>query len=91
MNENEKKISEEIKINFNDDAFQRTYSRKKIQLMTNHLNCEQRLEIDELTSSNNSIFAKDFDIDTVKDYEAQIDLSVDKYCRKRPYRATIED
>lgn len=31
------------------------------------------------------------DIGTVKDYEARIDLLVDKYCNKRPYRCTIED
>lgn len=28
---------------------------------------------------------------TVKDYEAHIDLMVDKYCFKRPYRCTVED
>jgi len=27
----------------------------------------------------------------VKDYEAHIDLIVEKYCYKRPYRCTIED
>lgn len=38
------------------------------------------------------VFAKDkYDIGTVKDYEARIDLLVDKYCNKRPYRCTIED
>lgn len=37
-------------------------------------------------------FAKDkYDIGTVKKYEAHIDLLVDKYCSKRPYRCTIED
>jgi len=27
----------------------------------------------------------------VKEYEARIDLSVDKYCSKRPYRCSVED
>lgn len=30
-------------------------------------------------------------IGTVKDYEARINLLVDKYCCKRPYRCSIED
>ena len=39
-----------------------------------------------------NIFAKDkYDIGTVKDYEARIDLIIDRYCSKRPYRCTIED
>lgn len=38
------------------------------------------------------IFAKiEYDIGTVKDYEARIDLTVEKYCSKRPYRCTIQD
>ncbi|CAH2096771.1 unnamed protein product [Euphydryas editha] len=32
-----------------------------------------------------------YDIGSVDGYEARIDLLVDKYCSKRPYRCTIED
>ena len=39
-----------------------------------------------------TVFAKDkYDIGTVKDFEAHIDLSVDKYCSKRLYRCNAED
>lgn len=31
------------------------------------------------------------DVGTVKEYEAHIDLIIDKYCYKRPYRCTAED
>lgn len=38
------------------------------------------------------MFAKDkYDIGKVTDYEAHIDLLVEKYCSKRPYRCTMED
>lgn len=39
-----------------------------------------------------AIFAKDrYDAGTVKDYEAHIDLLIDKYCSKRPYRCNMEE
>jgi len=39
-----------------------------------------------------AVFAKDkYDIGTVKDYEARIDIIIDKYCCKKPYRCAIED
>lgn len=39
-----------------------------------------------------AIFAKDrYDVGTVKDYEAHIDLLIDKYCSKRPYRCNMEE
>lgn len=49
--------------------------------------------IDELISKNKTVFAKDkYDIGKVTDYEAHIDLLVEKYCSKRPYRCcTMED
>lgn len=38
----------------------------------------------DLISKYNSLFAKDkYDVGTVKGYDAQIDLLIDKYCRKR--------
>lgn len=39
-----------------------------------------------------AIFVKDrYDVGTVKDYEARIDLLIDKYCSKRPYRCNMEE
>lgn len=58
----------------------------------NHLECEQKIEIDKLIRKYKTIFAKDkYDISTVKEYEIHIDLLTDKYPNKRPYRCTIED
>lgn len=40
----------------------------------------------------NTIFARDiYDVGIVKDYKARIDLLIDKYCCKRPYKCSIED
>lgn len=58
----------------------------------NHLNQDQQSRINTLIDEHKSVFAKDkYDVDTVNGYEARIDLLVDKYCSKRPYRCTIED
>lgn len=39
-----------------------------------------------------SIFAKDkYDIGSIKDYLARIDLIIDRYCSKRTFRCTVED
>jgi hypothetical protein len=58
----------------------------------NHLNCQQKAEIDELIKKYKAVFAKDkYDIGTIKNYEARIEILVDKYCNKRPYKCTIED
>lgn len=56
------------------------------------LTTQQQSEIYELIDTYKAIFAKDkYDIGTVREYEARIDLLVDKYCTKRPYRCSIED
>jgi len=57
----------------------------------NHLKIEQQADINKLKKYR-AVFAKDkYDIETVKNYEAWIDLIIDKYCCKRPYRCAIED
>ena len=49
-------------------------------------------EIIKLIEKYKSVFAQDkYDVGTVTDYTARIDLMVDKYCSKRPYRCTVED
>jgi len=58
----------------------------------NHIDLQKKAEINKLLEKYESIFAKDkYDIGTVNEYEARIDLLVEKYCCKRPYRYTIED
>jgi len=53
---------------------------------------ENRKSIINLVNKYKQIFAKDkFDIGTVQEYEARIDLTIDKYCSKRPYKCTMED
>lgn len=74
-------------VNFNDN-----FKQNNFRISENHLDCQQKTKIDTLMKKYDSIFAKNkYDIGTVKDYEARIDLSVEKYCCKRPYRCSIED
>lgn len=74
-------------INFNEHI-----KTDKFEKMVNHLDKQQQLDIDNLIEKFKTVFAKDkYDIGTVRDYEAHIDLMVDKYCCKRPYRCTTED
>lgn len=74
-------------VNFNEHVEERNFD-----LRINHLEYEQKSEINKLIIDHKYIFAKDkYDIGTVTDYEAHIDLAIDKYCCKRPYRCTIED
>jgi len=56
------------------------------------LEIKQQTDINKLIKKYRAVFAKDkYDIGTVKEYEARIDLIIDKYCCKRPYRCAIED
>lgn len=74
-------------VNFNENIIEENF-----KISINHLNYQQQKVIDDLIETNRSVFAKDkYDIGTVTDYEAHIDLLVEKYCSKRPYRCTIED
>lgn len=80
-------MPEEYNINFNEHI-----NVAEFYISKNHLNAEQKLRIHRFVNSYKSIFAKDkYDTGTVKDYEARIDLKIDKYCSKRPYRCSIED
>lgn len=75
------------RINFNEHV-----DLDSFKVLTNHLSHYEEDIIKNLIDKYKNIFAKDkYDIGTVKDYEARIDLIVDKYCSKRPYRCTIED
>lgn len=74
-------------INFNENIYNDDFD-----ISIKHLNYEERNTINKLIDRNKTIFAKNkYDIGTVKGYEARIDLIIDKYCSKRPYRCTIED
>lgn len=74
-------------VNFNEHI-----NLDEFEISKNHLDNEQRMEIDKLIEKYNPVFAKDkYDVGTVRDYEAHIDLMVDKYCYKRPYRCSADD
>lgn len=89
--ENEKLLTKSVItkciINFNEHI-----NCDDFEIFVNHLDVQQQSEIDKLIEKYKTVFAKDkYDIGTVRDYEAHIDLMTDKYCYKRPYRCTIED
>ena len=74
-------------VNFNEHI-----NTDEFEINLKHLDSHQQLEIIRLITKNKSVFAKDkYDVGTVKHYEAHIDLMVEKYCSKRPYRCTEED
>lgn len=78
---------EKYEVNFNEHI-----PNKKFEIEINHLSLLQQNKVDKLIDEYKSSFAKDkYDIGTVKNFEARIDLIVDKYCRKRPYRCTWKD
>ena len=56
------------------------------------MDLHKQTEIDKVIEKHKSLFAKDkYDVGKVTEYEAHIDLMVDKYCYKRPYRCTPKD
>lgn len=74
-------------INFNEHV-----KESDFKINMGNLDTQQKTEINQLIDKYNSIFARDkYDVGTVREYEARIDLLVDKYCSKRPYRCSIED
>lgn len=76
-----------IEINFNEHI-----NEKDFKIDLNHLDDKKKIKIEQLIEEYKAIFAKDkYDVGTIRDYEARIDLLVDKFCSKRPYRCTIED
>lgn len=81
---NEKKKS---LINFNEQV-----KEEDFKIKINHLTLKQKNDINEMIEKYKTVFAKDkYDVGLVKEYEARIDLLVDKYCSKRPYRCTEQD
>lgn len=77
----------EFKVNFNEHV-----NENEFTMDLDHLDRIKKIQIEKLIEKYNTVFAKNkYDIGTVTDYEARIDLLVDKYCSKRPYRCTIED
>lgn len=81
------KKNNEYTINYNENIIV-----DNLDISVNNLDNQQKSAIDKLICKYNSSFAKDkYDIGTVKGYEAHIDLLIDKYCSKRPYRCSIED
>lgn len=95
--QNEKLEIEQKKSDFTDkQIFQINFNEhvdlENFKILTNHLSYDKEEIIQNLINKYKNIFAKDkYDIGVVKDYEARIDLIIDKYCSKRPYRCTIED
>ncbi|CAB3244666.1 unnamed protein product [Arctia plantaginis] len=86
-NEENKEILKECKVNFNEHI-----KEEDFKIKINHLDEKEKYEINKLVRKYGSIFAKDkYDVGTVHGYEARIDLLVEKYCSKRPYRCTMED
>jgi len=85
--EHKAKHTSKCEVNFNEHI-----NTDGFEMIINHLDSYQQLEIDKLIDKYKSVFAKDkYDVGTVKHYEAHIDLMVEKYCSKRPYRCTEED
>ncbi|CAK1554367.1 unnamed protein product [Leptosia nina] len=63
-----------------------------VEMTVNNLSTVQQSQVKELIDNHKSLFACDkYDVGTVKGYEAHIDLLIDKYCYKRPYRCNFED
>lgn len=85
--DSESSYGEDRQVNFNEYIIEENFKMK-----INHLNYYEKLEIEKLIECNKTVFAKDkYDIGTVNGYEARIDLLIDKYCSKRPYRCSLED
>lgn len=73
-------------------SFNENFEEINFSILINHLEHEKQSKINGLINENATIFAKDkYDIGTVSDFEAHIDLSVERYCSKRPYRCSVED
>lgn len=86
-NLNPKGDEEKNLVNFNEHI-----KEEDFKIKIDHLTENQKSEINKLVEEYKSIFAKDkYDVGTVQQYEARIDLLVDKYCSKRPYKCTVGD
>jgi len=81
------KIINTYLVNFNEHI-----KEDEFEIKIKHLDKKKKIEIEKIIEKHKVIFAKDkYDIGKVKDYEAKIDLVIDKYSSKRPYRCSIED
>lgn len=86
-NEDKDKKVNTYSINFNEHI-----ETEEFKVTIDHLDNEKKIKIEQIIEEYKTIFAKDkYDIGSVREYEAHIDLLVNKYCSKRPYRCTIED
>lgn len=86
-NEDKDKKVKTYSINFNEHI-----ETEEFKVTIDHLDNEKKIKIEQIIEEYKTIFAKDkYDIGSVREYEAHIDLLVNKYCSKRPYRCTIED
>jgi len=85
--EEKKRNIEQCSVNFNEHV-----KEDEFQIKLEHLDKMKKKEIERLINKHKSVFAKDkYDVGTVKDYEARIDLLVDKYSSRRPYKCNIDD
>lgn len=85
--DNKDNKAKQCSINFNEHI-----ETDEFQIKLEHLDNIKKIKIEKLIEKYKTVFAKDkYDIGTVKNYEARIELIVDKYCSKRPYRCSIED
>ncbi|KAK2578064.1 hypothetical protein KPH14_008480 [Odynerus spinipes] len=81
------KVIEQCSVNFNEHM-----EIDEFQSNLNHLSNWKKIKIEQLIEKYKNVFARDkYDIGIVKDYEARIDLIMDKYCSKRPYRCSVEE
>ena len=88
----DKEEDKDSKMGINSINFNEHIQKKELEITIDHLVNQKKNEIWKIIEDYKTIFAKDkYDIGTVNDYEADIDLLVDKYCSKRPYICTIED
>lgn len=63
----------------------------KFEIKAEHLDEKEKKIIYDLIDRYGSVFAKhEFDIGTVKNYEASIELTENRYVGKKPYRCSIE-
>lgn len=92
--DNKDNTSKEVKneINSRSINFNEHINEEEFKIRMKNLNTQQQSEIYKLIDTYKSTFAKDkYDIGTIREYEARIDLLVDKYCSKRPYKCSVED
>lgn len=90
--ENFKTNSENIEGEVYEVNFNEGIDTNKFNVDTEHLNNNQKKQINILLDNYIEIFAKHkYDTGKVKNYEACIDLQVEKYCYKRPYRCSFQD